>query len=65
MKLPTWQRMAAALKREAMTDEALAEQVMAKAGTVRSVLNRMNMFQRLGDGRIALVERAHTGDGSF
>lgn len=48
-----------------MTEEALAEQVLAKATTVRSVLSRMNMFQRLGDGRIALVERAHTGDGSF
>lgn len=64
-KLPTWQRMAAALVREAKTEEALAEELLVKASTVRSVMKRSSMFTRVSGGRIALVDRRHTGDGSF
>jgi hypothetical protein len=61
--LPTWQRMQAALKRAALTEDALAEEVGAKPAAVRQVLSRSShLFLRLADGRIGL--KAHD-DGSF
>ena len=59
--LPVWQRMQAALRHAALTEDALAEEVSAKPAAVRQVLRRSaHLFLRLVDGRIGL--KAHDDD---
>ena len=56
-----WQRMQAALRHAALTEDALAEEVSAKPAAVRQVLRRSaHLFLRLVDGRIGL--KAHDDD---
>lgn len=56
--VPLWQRLRSALRAGPLTLDALADETEAKRESVKkAVLRSPRLFTRLGDGRIALVER--------